>query len=64
MIITTKLYVPVVALSIIDNFMFLENIKQGFKRKVSWNKYKSEITTGTKKSDLDYLIDPTFKILI
>ena len=48
MIITTKPYVPVVALCIIDNIKFLENIKQGFKRKICQNKYKSEITTQTK----------------
>ena len=30
-----KLYVPVVAFSISDNIKFLENIKQGFKRKIS-----------------------------
>ena len=34
-----KLYVPVVTLSINDNIKFLENIKQGFKRTISWNKY-------------------------
>ena len=34
----TKLYVPVVTLSINDNNKFLENIKQGFKRTISWNK--------------------------
>ena len=45
-----KLYVPVVTLSINDNIKFLENIlKQGFKRTISWNKYKSGITTQTKK---------------
>ena len=35
----TKLYVPVVTLSINDH------IKQGSKGKISWNKYRSEITT-------------------
>ena len=40
-----KLYVPVVTLSINDNIKFLENIKQGFKRTISWNKYRSDITT-------------------
>ena len=35
---STKLYVPVVTLSINDNVIFLENIKQRFKRKHSWNK--------------------------
>ena len=34
MITSTKLYVPVVV---------LENIKQGFKRTIFWNKYRSEI---------------------
>ena len=45
----TKLYAPVVTLSINDNIKFLENIKQGFKRTISWNKYSSEITTQPKK---------------
>ena len=56
-----KLYVPVVTLSINDNIKFLENIKQGFKRTISWNKYRSEITTQSKNNNLDYLIDPTFR---
>ena len=54
-------YVPVVTLSINDNIKFLENIRQGFKRKISWNKYTSEITTQPKNNNLDYLIDPTFR---
>ena len=33
-----KLYVPAVTLSINDNIKFLENIKQGFKTTISWNK--------------------------
>ena len=41
--------------------MFLENIKQEFKRTISWNKYRSEITTQTKNNNLDYLIDPTLR---
>ena len=40
-----KLSVPGVTLSINDNVKFLENIKQGFKRTISWNKYRSEIRT-------------------
>ena len=55
-----KLYVPVATLSINDNIKFLENMKQGFKRTISWNKYRSEITTQPKNNNLDYLIDPTF----
>ena len=47
-------------MSINDNIKFLENIKQGFKKKVSWSRYRSEITTQ-KNNNLDYLIDPTFR---
>ena len=61
MITITKLYVPFVTLSIDDNIKFLENIKQGFKRRISWNKYRSEITSQTKNNNLDYLIDSTFR---
>ena len=56
-----KFYVPVVILSINDNIKFLENMKQGFKRTISWNKYRSEITTQPKNNNLDYLIDPPFR---
>ena len=55
MISSTKLYVPVVTLSINDNIKFLENITQGFKRTISWNKCRSEITTQPKSNNLDYL---------
>ena len=48
-------------MTINDNIKFLENIKQGFKRTISWNKYRSEITTQPKSNNLDYLIDPTFR---
>ena len=56
-----RLYVPVVTLTINDNTEFLENIKKGFKRTISWNKYRFEITTQPKNNNLDYLIDPTFR---
>ena len=58
---STKLCAPVVTLSINDNTKFLEKIKQDFKRTISWNKYRSEITTQPKYNNLDYLIDPTFR---
>ena len=35
-----KLYVAIVEFSI-KNIKFLENIKQGFRRTISWNKYRS-----------------------
>ena len=56
-----KLYVPIVTLSINNNIKFLENIKQGFERTISWNKYRSEITRQPKNNNLDYLIDPIFR---
>ena len=34
---------------------------QGFKRTVSLNKYRSERTTQVKSTNLDYLVDPTFR---
>ena len=61
MITSTKLYVPVVTVSVNYDIKFLENIKQVFKRTISWNKYRSEIMTQRKINNLDYLIDPTFR---
>ena len=55
-----KLYVPLVTLSINDNINFLENMKQGFKRTISWKKYRSEIKTQTNSNNLDYFTDPIF----
>ena len=51
-------------LSINDNIKFLENIKQGFKGTISWNKYKFEITTQSKNNNLDYMIDQTFVFFV
>ena len=56
-----KFYVPVLTLPINDNTTFLENVKQGFKRAISWKKYRSEITAHTKNNNLDHLIDPVFR---
>ena len=36
----TKLYVPVVTLSIEDNARLLKLFSEGFKRSIYWNKYK------------------------
>ena len=35
----TKLYVPVLTLSIEDNAKLLQQLKSGFKRKINWNKH-------------------------
>ena len=54
-------YGPEVTLSISDNSKFLQNIKEGFPKKISWNKYRSEIRTQSKNNKYDYMIDPMFK---
>ena len=38
----TDLYVPVVTLSTQDNAKFSPQLKSGFKRTISWNKYLSK----------------------
>ena len=43
LITSTKRYVPVGTFSANDDVNFLENIKQGFERAISCNKYRSEI---------------------
>ena len=43
-----KLYVLFVTLPTDDNIKILENIKQGLKITIFWNKYRSEITTQPK----------------
>ena len=40
----TRLYVPVVTLSIQDNAKLLEQLKLGFKREINWNKYDPKVT--------------------
>ena len=45
----TKLYSPVATLSINHNIKFLENIKQGLNRTISWNKYRFDNTTNEKQ---------------
>ena len=56
----TKLYVPVVTLSIESDKRLLEQLRTRFKRTIKWNKYRSEMTNQTKNNNLNYLIDPTF----
>ena len=41
----TKLYVPVVTLSIQDHTKLLEQLKSGFKKRTNWNKYQTKIST-------------------
>ena len=56
---STKRYLLVITLSINDNIKFFENVKQVFRRKATWDKYRSEKATQPKNNILDYLIDTT-----
>ena len=57
----TTLYVPVVTLSTKDNEKLLQQLKFGFKKTISWNKYESSIKTFAQNRYLDYLINPSFQ---
>ena len=60
-IIDCKLYVPVVTLSAENDNKLLEQLKTGFKRTITWNKCRSEMSNQTKNNNLNYVIDPTFE---
>ena len=55
-----KLYIPVVTLSKDDEVKLLTNLKSGFKRKIEWNKYRSQMSTEAIINNLNILIDSTF----
>ena len=57
----TKLYVPVVTLSTKDNEKLLQQLKSGFKKTISWNKYESSIKTFAQNRYLNYSINPRFQ---
>ena len=48
----TNLYVPVVTLSTQDNAKLLPQLKSGFKRKISWNKYLAKPELLAENSNL------------
>ena len=56
----TKLYFQVVILPTEDDNNFLEQLKGEFKRTITWNTYRSEMTNQTKTNNLNSLINPTF----
>ena len=57
----TNLYVPVVTLSTVDNAKLLPQLKSGFKRTVSWNKYLPKAELLAQNANLDHLIEPSFQ---
>ena len=58
----TTLYVPVVTLSTQDNAKLLPQLKSGFKRTISWNKYLAKPELLAQNANLNYLIDQAFKV--
>ena len=57
----TKLYVPTVNLSTQDNAKLLQQLKSGFKRVISWNKYLSKPELLAQNPDLNHLVEPSFQ---
>ena len=49
----TKIYVLSVTLSTQDNAKLWEQLKSGFKKTITWNKYQSKIIIKTKNQFLD-----------
>ena len=60
----TKLYVPVVTLSIQYNSKLLQQLKSDFKRIISWNKYLSRPELLAQNPNLNHLVAPSFQELI
>ena len=57
----TNLYVPVVTLPTQDNLKLLPQLKSGFKRTISWNKYLSKPELLAQNPNLNHLIEPSFQ---
>ena len=57
----TNLYIPVVTLSTQDNSKLLPQLKNGFKRTITWNKYLAKPELLAKNANLNHLIEPRFQ---
>ena len=57
----TNLYVPVINLSTQDNAKLLLQLKSGFKRTTSWNKYLAKPELLAQNANLNHLIEPSFQ---
>ena len=60
-IIETNRYVPIVTLSTQDNAKLLLQLKSGFKRTISWNKYLAKPELLAQNLYLNHLIEPSFQ---
>ena len=57
----TNLYVAVVTLSTQDNSKLLPQLKNGFKRTITWNKYLIKPELLTQNANLNHFIEPSFQ---
>ena len=57
----TNLHVPVVILSTQNNEKFIPQLKSGFERKISWNKYLAKPELLARNANLNHLIEPSFQ---
>ena len=57
----TNLHVLVVTLSTKDNEKLFQQLKSGFNKTFSWNKYESSIKTFAQNRYLNYLINTSFQ---
>ena len=57
----TNFYVPVVTLSTQDNAKLLPQLKSGFKRTISWNKYLANPELLAQIANLNHLTEPSFQ---
>ena len=57
----TNLYAPVVTLSTEDNSKLLPQLKNAFKRTITWNKYLEKPESLTQNANLNHLIESRFQ---
>ena len=57
----TNLYVPVVTLSTQDNSKLLPQLKNSFKRTITWNKYLAKPKLLAQNANLNNLIEPSIQ---
>ena len=57
----TNLYIPVFTLSTQDYAKLLAQLKPGFKRTFSWNKYLSKPELLVQNPNLNHLVQPSFQ---
>ena len=57
----TNLYVPVVTPSTQDNAKLLPQLKSGFKRTISWNKYPAKPELLAQNANLNHLIEQSIQ---